>query len=125
VHRLEVFTGAGHRRRWTAAEKARIVEETCVEGATVSAVARRYGLRPQQLFAWRRLALRGNAPHGARIARAGGVAFAPVVVTTSPRRDAGSASTIEVVVGTMTVRVRAGADVETLQVVLRAAQAVS
>ena len=56
VRRLEVFTGAGRRRSWTAEQKARIGAETCAEGATVSAVARRHGLTAQQLFAWRRKA---------------------------------------------------------------------
>jgi len=54
VRRLEVFTGAGRRRRWTPKEKARIVSETFETGASVSAVARRHGLTAQQLFAWRR-----------------------------------------------------------------------
>lgn len=44
IHRLEVFTGAG---RW---DKALIVAEILASGDTVSAVARRHGLSPQQLF---------------------------------------------------------------------------
>jgi transposase len=56
VRRLEVITGTAGRRRWSAAAKARIVEETMAPGAVVSEVARRHGLRPQQLFTWRRLA---------------------------------------------------------------------
>ena len=51
VRRLEVFTGAGRRRSWTTEQKAQIVAESCAEGATVSAVARRHGLTAQQLFA--------------------------------------------------------------------------
>jgi transposase-like protein len=54
VRRLEVFTGAGRRRRWTAEQKARIVAESYESGETVCAVARRHGLTPQQLFGWRR-----------------------------------------------------------------------
>src|SRR6476661_2393150 len=56
VRRIEVFTGAGRRRSWSAAEKAAIVAESYGAGETVCAVARRHGLTPQQLFAWRRLA---------------------------------------------------------------------
>src|ERR1700716_3962573 len=54
VHRLEVFTGAGRRRTWSDEDKARIVAEIAVSGESVSAVARRHGLSPQQLFGWSR-----------------------------------------------------------------------
>lgn len=54
VHRLEVFTGAGRRRTWSDEDKARIVAEIVASGESVSAVARRHGLSPQQLFGWRR-----------------------------------------------------------------------
>ena len=55
VRRFEVFTGAGRRRAWSEEEKARIVAESYSDDMTVCAVARHYGLSPQQLFAWRRL----------------------------------------------------------------------
>ena len=58
VRRLEVITGAGRRRRFSADDKARLIEETLVAGAVVSDVARRHGLSPQQLFTWRRQARR-------------------------------------------------------------------
>ncbi|WP_352648697.1 transposase [Mesorhizobium sp. M0408] len=51
VRRFEVFTGSGRRREWPPEEKARIVAESYKAGETVSAVARRYALSPQQLFA--------------------------------------------------------------------------
>jgi transposase len=54
VHRLEVFTGAGRRRTWSGEDKARIVAEIAASGESVSAVARRHGLTPQQLSCWRR-----------------------------------------------------------------------
>jgi transposase len=41
VRRLEVITGGGRRRRFSADDKARIVEETLVAGAVVSDVARK------------------------------------------------------------------------------------
>lgn len=47
VRRLEVITGTGRRRRFSADDKARIIEETLVPGAVVSDVARRHGLSPQ------------------------------------------------------------------------------
>src|SRR5438105_3479682 len=58
VRRMEVFTGAGRRRSWSPAEKAAIIAESYGGGETVCGVARRHGLTPQQLFAWRRLARR-------------------------------------------------------------------
>jgi transposase len=63
VRRLEVITGTGRRRRFSSEDKARIVEETLAPGAVVSAVARRYGLTPQQVFTWRRQA-RAHSPSG-------------------------------------------------------------
>ena len=44
VRRLEVFTGAGRRRAWTAEQKAEILAESYEGGEKVSAVARR--MRP-------------------------------------------------------------------------------
>jgi transposase len=55
---LEVFTGTGRRRTWTAEQKAQILSESYEGGEKVSAVARRHGLTPQQLFGWRRDAQR-------------------------------------------------------------------
>jgi transposase len=54
VRRIELITGACRRRRWSSEDKARIVEESLASGVSVSEVARRHGLSPQQLFAWRR-----------------------------------------------------------------------
>ncbi|MBI1206807.1 MAG: transposase [Azospirillum sp.] len=50
--RVEIITGVG-RRRWSSDEKARIVAESLVDGASVSAVARRHGINPNQIFALR------------------------------------------------------------------------
>ena len=38
------------RRRWSAAEKVAIVHETYQPGMTVSLVARRHGINPNQVF---------------------------------------------------------------------------
>jgi transposase len=42
------------RRKWTAEQKRRIVEETRAPGASVSVVARRYDLNANLLFKWKR-----------------------------------------------------------------------
>jgi transposase len=57
--RVEIITSVQRRRRWTAAEKVRMVEETFEPGMTVSLVARRHGVAPNQLFTWRRLVVEG------------------------------------------------------------------
>ncbi|RUW20129.1 transposase, partial [Mesorhizobium sp. M1E.F.Ca.ET.041.01.1.1] len=49
-----MINGAGGRRHWSVDDKARIIAETLEPNAIISEVARRYGLRPQQVFAWRR-----------------------------------------------------------------------
>ena len=133
VRRLEVFTGAGRRRAWTAEEKAQIVAESYESGEKVSALARRHGLTPQQLFGWRRDARRRAvarrwADDGASQS---GSAFAPVIVEAArPCGDAplapgcpGGSSVIEIVIGAATVRVPPGSDAATLQSVLRAVKA--
>jgi transposase len=57
--KIEVITSVQRRRRWSGSEKMRMVEETYEPGATVSLVARRHGVAPNQLFTWRRLAAEG------------------------------------------------------------------
>jgi transposase-like protein len=52
----EGVLGVERRRRWSKAEKARIVEETLMPGAVVCEVARRYGVAQSLLFTWRRQA---------------------------------------------------------------------
>ena len=59
-NRVEVITSVQRRRRWTASEKVRMVEETFEPGMTVSLVARQHGVAPNQLFTWRRLVAQGS-----------------------------------------------------------------
>ena len=108
--RLEVITGVGRRRRWTD-EKAWIVAESLDPATTTSAVARRYGLHPSQLFVWRQ---RLAAPAVREVP-----AFVPVVVAedaaaTSPEL----AGRIEIALGPAVVRVGADVDAAALRRVL-------
>src|SRR5271167_263759 len=59
MDRVEVITSVQRRRRWSAEEKARIVQETYVPGVSVSLVARQHGIAPTQVFTWRRLYAEG------------------------------------------------------------------
>jgi transposase len=57
--RVEVITGVARRRRWSAEEKLRMVNELSRPGATVSLVARRNDINSSLLFKWRKLAREG------------------------------------------------------------------
>src|SRR3954470_6310692 len=59
IDRVEVITSVQRRRRWSAEEKARIVQETYAPGMSVSLVARQHGVAPNQVFTWRRLYAEG------------------------------------------------------------------
>ncbi|MGO9431281.1 IS66-like element accessory protein TnpA [Rhodoblastus sp.] len=132
VRRLEEFTGSGRRRTWTPAHKAEILAESYESGEKVSAIARRHGLTPQQLFGWRREAKRRARRRAANDEVVGrGTTFAPVVVEEALRRSEAQigpdpscgAAAIEIVIGAATVRVAPGTDAATLTTVLRAVKA--
>lgn len=57
---IEVITSVERRRRWSTAEKERLVAASLEQGATVTAVAREAGIHPGQLYGWRRQLLRGR-----------------------------------------------------------------
>ena len=129
VRRIEVFSGAGRRRSWSDADKARIVAEIATSGESVCAVARRHGLSPQQLFGWRRQ-LKDAA---AECSPVDGLQFVPAVVEAAPssaRRGNATESKaehniglIEVALEGVTVRVGRGADAKMVIAVLRALKA--
>ena len=79
--RIGILTGPDRRRRWSVEDKARIVEETLAPGAQVTEVARRWQLRPQQVFAWRREAREVIA---ATPDAAGVAGFVPIVAQDAP-----------------------------------------
>lgn len=56
---VEVITSVERRRRWSAAEKERLVAASLEPGGSVSAVAREAGIHPSQLYGWRRQLVRG------------------------------------------------------------------
>ena len=121
VRRLEVITGVGGRRVWPDADKGRIVAESFAAGANVSAVARRYGLRPQQVYAWRRLARSGALALPAEEA----LRFVPVVAAESdPAASATAvpapAGIVEIEIAGAVIRVAPGVDWRHLREVLRA-----
>ena len=106
---VEIYA-SGH-RRWPNEVKARVVADTLEPGATVNAVADRYGVQPNQLSAWRRLAKQGKLVLPPVSADA--PVFAPLVVcdsapAVSSRHMTPDAERIRIVIGD--VRLELSAD---------------
>jgi transposase len=130
--RIEVLTGPVRRRRWSAEEKARIVEETLAPGARVSEVARRWQVCSQQVFGWRRAACRAVTAVAATTTAEAPAApdFVPIMTgvrqaVSIPRATPASAApVIEVKLAGAVVRVASGMDdAAQLTAVLRAVRA--
>ena len=117
VQRLDVIPAGPARRRWTAEAKARIVAESLVAGANVAAVARRLGLLPQQLYAWRRRL-------GDRLEVGDGAAFVPAMLVEA-RPSASAGPEIRIDVGGMSLFVPDGASAGHVERVLLAVRATS
>jgi transposase len=126
--RVEGLMGPSRRRRWSAEEKARIVEESLAPGARVSEVARRWQVCSQQVFGWRRAACRDMATVAARTTEAAASDFVPIM-TDAPlpapvARAASATPAIEVKLAGAVVRVEPGMDdAAQLTAVLRAVRA--
>jgi transposase len=125
--RIELLTGPGRRRRWSAEEKSRIVEETLAPGARVSEVARRWQVCPQQVFGWRRAARQDVMSASCGAARSLAPGFVPIMtdapdVVTAPR--VAPTPVIEVRLAGAVVRVVSGLEDDArLTAVLRAVRA--
>ena len=52
--RDEILRSGERRRHWSPDEKIQIVAETLAAGAKVSEIARKHGIAPGRIFAWRR-----------------------------------------------------------------------
>ncbi|MGE4410154.1 MAG: transposase [Sphingobium sp.] len=136
AQRFEVFTGAGKRREWPPEVKASIVAE-CYSGREgVSAVARRHGLDPSQVYAWRRDLRKRLEAEGVILpsAEPEAVAFVPAVIEPSAvpdsaptrrprrrRRTAGAA--VELEIDGVAVKIGRGADVGVIAAVIEALKA--
>jgi transposase len=120
ARRLEIFTGAGRRRRWPAAVKAQIVAESYSEAVTVSEVARRYGLCGAQLFAWRRQARSGPLAGDER-------GFVPVVLSACEDEPARTpvAGSVTIEIGDAVLHVPAGLEPASITALIRAIRAAS
>ena len=111
--RIEVLTGTARRRRWSEAEKAQIVSESLAPGAVASAIALRYGLHRNQLYAWRKQLRAAAAAAAAAAADAAAAAVASTV------RTAPADAAIEIDVAGAIVRATPGSDLAFLAEVVR------
>ena len=121
------------RKKRSAAERLRIVEETLLPGASVARVARSHGINANQVFAWRKLHLAGKLVSRRTVADTTASRLLPVSVseTASPLISdvAGapaaiscptqpSAAAIQIQLPKAQIRVEGGADLQVLRAVL-------
>lgn len=136
AQRFEIFTGAGKRREWPPEVKASIVAE-CYSGREgVSAVARRYGLDPSQVYAWRRELRKQLEAEGVILppAEPEVAAFVPAVIEPSVvadpapkrrprRRRRAMGAAVELEIDGVAVKIGHGADAGTIAAVIEALRA--
>ncbi|MFM7607300.1 MAG: IS66-like element accessory protein TnpA [Alphaproteobacteria bacterium] len=79
---LEIISGVERRRRWSVADKLRIVAEADEPSATVAEVARRHEISRSILWAWRKQARAGVLATPDRLD------FLPVVIDAATAVDA-------------------------------------
>jgi transposase len=113
--RIEVITGVERRRRWSEQDKARIVAESLKPGVIVAEVARRYGMHRNQLYGWR-------SAFGVQPAKTGQAretqGFVPVTVVPEAPEGSVSSTVIEIVIGSVSVRLTGVIDAAALRQVL-------
>lgn len=137
VQRFEVFTGAGKRREWPPEIKAEIIAESYSGRETVSAVARRHGLAPSQLFTWRRGLRKELESKGQTLPSAPDevASFVPAVIEPSSscdpapeasrscRRRQARGVAVELEIDGVAVRIGHGADADVVTAVITALKA--
>jgi transposase len=117
---VEVITSVQRRRRWSRAEKERLVTAALEPGVVASEVAREAGIHSSQLFRWRQeLCKRAPAP----------VAFNPVAIAPVPELAAPSfpapspeqAGTVEIEFATGgRMRITGSVDASTVSALIKA-----
>ena len=132
----EVLTGTGERRRWSAADKARVVADSLVPGVGASEATRRWQVSRRQVYTWRGEAQAGLLPRPAERSEVNlsEPAFVPILaepallaaaLPAEPAVAPASACVpvIEVEIAGAVVRVPPGMDDGLLAAVLRAVRA--
>ncbi len=110
VGRVEVVD-AGRRRRWSDAEKVRIVEESLAGSRQASATARRHDIANSLLFKWRKAYREGRLGGSVRVSDASPLIPAVLIADTVGPPSSPSGGRMEVVVS-RDRRIIVGADVD-------------
>lgn len=135
AQRFEIFTGAGKRREWPLEVKASIVAECHAGSESVGAVARRHGLDPSQVYAWRKdlnkQLSRKVLPIAESTPKATATMFVPAVIEPAARTDPAPArrvrrkrrtkpAAVELEIDGVAVRIGRGADAGVIAAVIEA-----
>jgi transposase len=118
VSKVSILSGPERRRRWTPAEKRRIVEESLAPCASVIEVARQHDVHPNLLTVWRRQARTGSSGAVRAPRPESEVQFAAVSVAPEPSARsacAGTGGTIEIALASgVQLRITGAVDPATL-----------
>jgi transposase len=109
--RVEVITSVERRRRWSRADKERLVAASFEPGANASAIARQASVHTSQLFRWRRQLCTRSAPALSFSA----VTVSPAAVTAAL---APAAAMIEIEFAGARVKISGAADPATVSAVV-------
>lgn len=133
AQRFEIFTGKGKRRDWPPEVKASIVAECYAGGERIGAVARRHGLDPSQVYAWRKDLRKQLEGQGLPLplAEPATTAFVPAVVEPAPRPEPApsrrtprkrraTAAAVELEIDGVAVKIARGADANVIAAVIEA-----
>ena len=100
---VELLVAPAAKRRWSDEAKGRIVAETLVAGVSVNEVARRHALKANHLSAWRTMARKGKLV----VPEIAGAEFAAPVALAQPVETPVATTSIDLVIGPVTVRLDA------------------
>ena len=100
---MELLAAPSAKRQWSDEAKGRIVAETLVVGVTVNEVARRHSVKANHVSSWRSLARKGKLV----VPDIAGADFAPAVAMIQTSEPPILTGTIDLIIGTVTVRLDA------------------
>ena len=111
------------RRRYSIAEKRRIVEESFQPGSSVARVARAHEINANQVFSWRRLYQRGRLGGNVHPAPAGEllpvtITDSPAVPMPTPSASSAPSGTIQLQLPRGRLRIEGAVDPHSLRIVL-------